>query len=232
MFKRRLFVAAAALAWAGTVLPADELTAVERAWFAAAAPVLAYARQVGLPLDLVVQPQPTPGETPVGLAYVDGRCKLVLSMRGNPEAEATRASIPPGLFGPVVEAIAAHELAHCWRHVSGRWGSAPARADQADVLGRVAPEHAELLRDMWRTRREEGYADLVGLAWTLRHHPGHFTAVHAWHARLRAKQELDTGPHDTRVWVRLALDPGRFVAAPTIFEQVEPLWQDGLLAWL
>ena len=28
-----------------------------------------------------------------------------------------------------------------------------------------------LLKDMWRTRREEGFADLVGLAWTLQQHP-------------------------------------------------------------
>jgi hypothetical protein len=62
-----------------------DLTAIERTWLEAAAPVLSYARAQRLPLDIIVQPQPTPGETPLGMAFVDGRCKLVLSMRGNPE---------------------------------------------------------------------------------------------------------------------------------------------------
>ena len=31
-------------------------------------------------LDIMVQPQPAPGETPLGMAFVAGRCKLVLSM--------------------------------------------------------------------------------------------------------------------------------------------------------
>jgi len=48
--------------------------------------------------------------------------------------------------------------------------------------------------------------------------------------QLRADQAVDTGPHDTRVWVRLAGDPTRFVQADSIFEQVEPLWTAGLLA--
>jgi hypothetical protein len=102
---------------------------------------------------------------------------------------------------------------------------------QAESLGgRLTPEQIELLSDMWRTRREEAYADLVGLAWTLQHHPGHYDAVHAWHVRFRAEQAVDTGPHDTRVWVRLAGDRARFASAASIFDQVEPLWRAGLEA--
>ena len=83
---------------------------------------------------------------------------------------------------------------------------------------------------MWTTRREEAYADLVGLAWTLQHHPSRFAAVHAWYVRLRADQVLDTGPHDTRVWVHMAGDPARFPSVASIFEQAQPLWTAGLLA--
>jgi hypothetical protein len=129
----------------------------------------------------------------------------------------------------VVEAIVAHELAHCWRQLSGRWGVPPRGAEEGQGLARVSPADAAVLREMWRTRREEGYADLVGLAWTLRQHPDRYAEVHAWNQRFRAQQTLATGPHDTRVWVRLASDPTRFVPAPTIFEQVEPLWLAGLL---
>ncbi len=208
---------------------AVDLTATELTWLEAALPVLSYARAQRLPLDIIVQPQPTPGETPLGMAFVDGRCKLVLSMRGNPEAQATLDRIAPALRGPVVEAIAAHELAHCWRHLRQRWGSLPAGMQPAKLGGRLTSEQISLLDEMWRTRREEAYADLVGLAWTLQHHPEVYAEVHAWHVRLRAEQAVDTGPHDTRVWVQLAGDPARFAPADSIFEQAEPLWEAGIV---
>ena len=209
---------------------AVDLTPTERNWLDAALPVLTFARQQALPLDIIVQPQPAPGETPMGMAFIDGRCKLVLSMRGNPQAQAMLDGIGPGLVGPVVEAIAAHELAHCWRHLQRHWGTVPPTVKESVGLQRVSPEHAELLRDMWRTRREEGFADLVGLAWTLRHHPTRYAEVHAWNVALRAEQAVDTGPHDTRAWVRLAADPQAFGVGGSIFEQVQPLWRAGMLA--
>ncbi len=208
---------------------AVDLMATERAWLEAAAPVLRFARAEGMPLDIIVQPQPTPGETPLGMAFVAGRCKLVLSMRGNPEAQATLDRIEPALRAAVVEAIAAHELGHCWRHVTRSWGTLPAGLHDVTAFNRLSVEHADLLKDMWRTRREEGFADLVGLAWTLKHHPSRYEAVHAWTVRLRAVQDVDTGPHDTRVWVRLAGDRSRFLPGLSIFEQVQALWVAGML---
>lgn len=208
---------------------ATELTPTERAWLNAALPVLSFAQEQALPLDIIVQPQPTPGETPLGMAFVSGRCKLVFSMRGNPEAQATLDRIEHGLLGPVVEAITAHELAHCWRHLQNHWGTLPGSVKVSSHLDQVPADVADILRDMWRTRREEGYADLVGLAWTLQHHPSQYAEVHAWHVALRAEQWLDTGPHDTRVWVRLAADPRRLGGEGSVFERVEELWQAGLL---
>jgi hypothetical protein len=214
----------------GPVAAGVELSAIERRWLEAALPVLGYARDERLPLDIVVQPQPTPGHSPLGMAFVDGRCKLVLSMRENTEAQATLDRMPPGLVGPVVEAIAAHELGHCWRHLRRTWGTLPAGLHAVSLAGRLPPEQVDLLDDMWRTRREEAYADLVGLAWTLQRHPARYAEVHAWYTRLRAVQAVDTGPHDTRVWVRLAGDRARFAPTGSIFEQVEPLWRAGLVA--
>jgi hypothetical protein len=224
-----LLFAVSVLAWAGRARAAD-LTAAERAWLQAARPVLQYARDLSLPLDIVVQPQPTPGETPVGMAYLKGRCKLVLSMRGNPEAETMLARVEPALIGPVVEAIAAHELAHCWRHVSGAWGRLPTNLQDVSALDRLSPEHADLLREMWRTRREEGFADLVGLAWTLQQNPRQYEAVLAWNMTIRAHQPVETGPHDTRVWLRLAADRSRFTPAPTVFARAQDLWLAGMQA--
>jgi hypothetical protein len=209
---------------------AVDLTPIERAWLRAAAPVLAFARAEQMPLHVLVQPQDTPGQTPMGMAFIEGRCVLVLSMRGNPEAQATLDRMPPGLQGPVVEAIAAHELGHCWRHLRQTWGTLPSGLVELSGFSQVTAEQAVLLKDMWRTRREEGFADLVGLAWTLLHHPQHYASVHAWHVRERAEQPVDTGPHDTRVWIRLAVDKARFPPAASVFEQVEPLWTAGLLA--
>ena len=230
MFERIVGALLAVLAIDGACAQADGLTPGERRWLAAAKPVLAFARVQAMPLDIIVQPQATPGESPQGMAFVDGRCKLVLSMRGNPQADAALDGVAPELVDTVIEAIAAHELAHCWRHLDRHWGELPGTMVDSSRLDTLPAEQAELLREMWRTRREEGFADLVGLAWTLQRHPEHYAEVHAWHVRLRAKQELDTGPHDTRVWVRLAADRGAFTGAPLIFERVRPLWMAGLLA--
>src|ERR1043165_5221130 len=68
---------------------AADLTETELRWLKGAWPVITYAEQAKIPLDIVVQPQATAGNAPLALGFVDGRCKLVLSMRGNPEAEAT-----------------------------------------------------------------------------------------------------------------------------------------------
>ncbi|HEX3138850.1 MAG TPA: hypothetical protein VHQ87_02275, partial [Rhizobacter sp.] len=141
------------------------LTDTEARWLALSWPAVAYARAQGLPLDIVVQPQPTPGNAPLAMAYVDGRCKLVLSMRGNPEAQATLDEIAPALLAPAVEAMAAHELGHCWRYVRGAWHTVPAgfAAGRESDGGRSSDRQRA---DMQQTRREEGFADLVGLAWT------------------------------------------------------------------
>jgi hypothetical protein len=39
-----------------------------------------------------------PGAAPLALGFVDGRCKLVLSMRGNAEAQSTLDRIEPDLL--------------------------------------------------------------------------------------------------------------------------------------
>ena len=192
MGSSRWFVFLAVSVLANPAAHALDLTATERAWLEAALPVLQFARTEGLPLDIIVQPQPTPGETPLGMAFVGGRCKLVVSMRGNAEAQATLDRIEPGLRNVVVEAIAAHELGHCWRHIKQRWGMLPAGLLDATAWHAVSTAHADVLRDMWRTRREEGFADLVGLAWTQLNHPARYAEVHAWHVRLRANLDLET----------------------------------------
>lgn len=204
------------------------LTDTETRWLQLSAPAIGYAREQGLPLDIVVQPQPTPGNAPLAMAYINGRCKLVLSMRGNPEAQSSLEAIPPDLLHPVVEAMAAHELGHCWRYVRGAWHTVP--AGFAPAQRETDPVRSQQLNEMQQTRREEGFADLVGLAWTLKKHPQHYAKVHAWLVHYRQDDTLPGSHHDTLAWVQLAAEPGAFTAAGSLFEQAWPLWQQGLRA--
>jgi hypothetical protein len=208
--------------------PAADLTDLEMRWLKAGWPVIAYAKQKEMPLDIVVQPQSRAGDAPLAMGFVDGRCKLVLAMRGNPEAQATLDRIGPPLLGPVVEAMVAHELGHCWRYMQGDWHTLPVGfLDLADDSN-GDPELTRLRRDLRETRREEGFADLVGLAWTWAHHPLEYRRVHAWLHGVRGDQPVPGAHHDTRAWVSLAKDPTAFPAAATPFEQARAVWRQGL----
>lgn len=226
---KQIFVACtcwlAGLAWAD-----GGLTATENRWLKLSWPAVTYAKAQGLPLDIVVQPQPTPGNAPLAMAFVDGRCKLVLSMRGNPEAAATLDAIPTTLLSAAVEAMAAHELGHCWRYVRGAWHTLPAGFAAAHEAAPTDPLLGPQLREMQQTRREEGFADLVGLAWTQRYHPQRYAEVHAWLVNFRDDVTYAGSHHDTLAWVRLAAAPGVFEATGSPFEQAWPLWQQGLRA--
>lgn len=222
------FACAAALSASAACAGAADLTDTEQRWLKGAMPVIAYAEQQKLPLDIVVQPQPTPGKAPLALGFVDGRCKLVLSMRGNPEAEATLARIEPRWLGATLELMAAHELGHCRRYLDGAWRGVPAGFVTAAAPAGLSPELRDAWLDMKATRREEGYGDLVGLAWTRRHHPDAYAPLHAWLVGERSRDLQSGSHHDTLAWVRLAGDGSALVAGPSIFGAAAGLWQTGL----
>ncbi|HSV50650.1 MAG TPA: hypothetical protein VLJ57_00935 [Burkholderiaceae bacterium] len=205
---------------------ASELTPVEARWLKGVWPVVTFAKQVGLPLDIVVQPQPTPGTSPLALAYVDGRCKLVLSMRGNSQAQATLDRIEPALLDATLELMAAHELGHCRRYLDGAWFGVP-----AGFIANVPEIPSPLLRavylNMKAVRREEGYGDLVGLAWTQQRHPQHYEKLHAWLVEERSRDLIPGSHHDTLVWIRLVAS-GTTLADPSIFRRASVLWTQGL----
>jgi ADP-ribose pyrophosphatase YjhB (NUDIX family) len=206
---------------------AAELTAMETRWLQAAAPVLAHAKTLNLPIDIVVQPQAGPNDVPMAMGFDGKRCKLVLTMRGNTDAEAILASVAPERRALMIEAMAAHEVGHCWRYAHGVWHALPAGFVDTDPEGDGSPAAARALREM---RREEGFSDLVALAWTARRHPEHYQAVLAWLTAVRSEQPVAGGGHDTLVWVRLAGDPAAFRREGIAFEAVDALWTAGLLA--
>lgn len=213
---------------AASAVGAAELSATETRWLQGMWPVVRHARATDVALDIVVQPQPAAGAAPLAMAFVDGRCKLVLSMRGNPEAQATLDRIEPELLDAALELMAAHELGHCRRYLDGRWFALPAGfvPGEPETIG---PELHDAWRDMQATRREEGYGDLVGLAWTQQHHPQLYARLHAWLLAERLREHVPRSPHDTLAWVRRAAG-GVVAEEASIFSAAAAVWQAGLAA--
>ena len=231
MFKSFLLAAAlCAASQAASSADAANLTALEQRWISSAYPVLEYARSVQLPIDIVVQPQAGPNDVPLAMGFADGRCKLVVSLRGNPDAEKQLAGVAPEAQGELIEAMAAHEIAHCWRYAQGAWHALPAGFVEVGDETAADPSLLAESKAMREMRREEGYADLVALAWTRRSHPADYARVHAWLSRVRAVQPVARSGHDTRVWVQLAADGKGFGTAAKPFEDAAPLWKEGLLS--
>ncbi|WP_432380320.1 hypothetical protein [Duganella sp. P38] len=203
---------------------AAELTAIEIRWLTAGAAVLNYAKQeLKLPIDITVQPQARAHDVPLALGYdqSQGRCKLVLSMRGNPGAEDILDSVPDAQRPLMIEAMVAHEIGHCWRYVQGNWHAVPAGFEERPLAAGAEAE----LRD---TRREEGYADLVALAWIHQRHPQQYASVAAWMRAVRAPAPA-AGTHSTLTWLQLAPSGAAFTPGLPIFEQASLLWRQGLL---
>ena len=209
---------------------AAELTPMETRWLQAAAPVLAYSQQLNLPIDIVVQPQAGPNDVPMAMGFEGQRCKLVLSMRGSGDPEAILAGVAPAQRTLMIEAMAAHEIGHCWRYAHGVWHALPAGfVDTDKEVSTDEVRIATLARELREMRREEGFSDLVALAWTARRHPEHYQAVLAWLGTVRADSPVTNGGHDTLIWVKLARDPADFKIDATPFEAVDGLWTRGLL---
>jgi hypothetical protein len=228
---RPAFVACATLSALPALGASSELTPTEQRWLDGATPVVAWAMKQGLPVEVLVLPQAKAGDAPLALAYTDeGRCQLVFAMRGNPAAAQTLESIPPALLQPVLEAMTAHEIGHCWRHRDGAFALLPQGFhDTPDAIEARQPtaELAAIAREMRITRREEAFADLVGLAWTRRHHAESWPEVLAWFDHARA-DETERGFHDTRHWLKLAHEPQAFASEDGPFEQAMTLWRRGL----
>jgi len=214
---------------AATVQAEPDLDAIETKWVQAALPVLDFAQAQGLAVDVVVKSTSEANDVALSMGVQDERCKLVLSLRGNPDAEATLTGIPVEQHPLFIEAMAAHELAHCWRYTQGMWHTLPAGFTESVTSG-DDEELAMKKRAMRATRREEGFADLLALAWTLNRHPNDYATVHAWLTGVRKDQPMLGSYHDTRAWLRLAKSAAAFPAVPSLFEQVQSVWLAGLRA--
>jgi hypothetical protein len=215
-----LLLLSSSLAWRPAVCA--ELTSMETRWLTAGLSVITYARQeLKLPVDITVQPQARANDVPVALGYHQGRCKLVLSLRGNPGAEDILSRVPAPQRALMIEAMFAHEIAHCWRYAQGEWHAAPSGFEQRADASTIAT-----LRD---TRREEGFADLVALAWTQQQHPEHYADVAAWMRHVREPASASAvSSHGTLTWLQLAQTGDAFNSRLPLLEQAGSLWRQGL----
>ncbi len=217
---------AGALWWSASSHAAD-LTPLEQRWVDGMSPVIREARSSGLPLDVAVRPQASPDDSPVALGFVKGRCKLVLSLRGNPEGQAVLDRMPQGLEQPALELMAAHELGHCRRYLDGAWFGLPAGFSPGQMPDGLSPELQEAYRSMKSTRREEGYGDLVALAWIRQQHGERYAQLHAWLVSERRRDYVPGDHHDTLAWLQLARDPAA-LGQGSIFEAARPIWERAL----
>ncbi len=207
---------------------AAQLTETETRWLQAGSPVLAYAKQeLQLPIDIVVQPQAGPNDVPLAMGFADGRCKLVFSMRGNPQAEQVLDGVPAEQQKVLIEAMTAHEVGHCWRQAHGNWHALPSGFVEGPHEQLDNPELQALSKEMRDTRREEAFSDLVALAWTQRANAAQYKRVHAW--LMQVRQPVAHGSHNTRAWLQLAGNATVFDSEQNPFEQARVLWGKGLL---
>lgn len=209
-----------------SAVAAAKLTDLETRWLQAGQAVIAFAREQGLPIDIIVQPQDAPGAVPLALGYAAGRCKLVLSLRGNAQADSVLQGVLPMRHGLMMEAMTAHEIGHCQRYAQGDWHALPRGFVEPPSMqrGQLTP----LAQELRETRREEAYADLVALAWMHARHPGQYQDVLAWMRGVRAAGDGAGGSHATQAWLALAAGAGAFDESVSPFEQAQVLWRKGL----
>jgi CTP:molybdopterin cytidylyltransferase MocA len=145
---------------------------------------------------------------------------LVINVQGD------QPLLDPG----IIEAMVAHELGHCWRHARGDWHAWPAGFDaprpSSPTAVHAASQRAAHPDRVEAARREEGFADLVALAWTLQRDPAAYAFVHGWLTAQRADPAHDGAEHDTRAWVRAACDPAAFGPPGPLFERARRLWAE------
>ncbi len=206
-----------------------ELTEQEQRWLKAAAPLLAYAKQIRLPVDIVVQPQASADDVPLAMGFDGSRCKLVFSLRGNAQAEEVLNTVPLEQRALLIETMAAHEMGHCWRYAQGDWHVLPTGFVEVGDEPAANPALRGESRAMRQARREEGFSDLVALAWVQLRHPAQYAQVYAWLDQVRAQPSAG-GSHDTLAWIRLAKSGADFQPGAAPFEQARRLWSRGLSA--
>jgi hypothetical protein len=193
----------------------SSLTAQETYWVQSALPVLTYAKEMGLPISITVQPQPEPEAMPVALGMANGVCMLIFSMRGNELVETLLEGVPTDEQSFMIEAILAHEIGHCWRHVHSKWNTVPE--------GYKEPAEEKGIKAARFQQREEGYADLAALFWIKKNHPAAFADVYEW--LLNKREKMAAQPiYNTKEFLK-AVQSMTIEANETPFYRAQVVWE-------
>ncbi len=164
-------------------------------WVQAARTVLAQPDFQGLPVKLKVLTRRV-SESPASLRiHEDGRCTLMLQHKVNAtQAEQLAALAPTAVRDVFLQAVIAHELAHCWRQQD-----APERMSQVfTLLARAEREPALMPSALHARHQEETFSDVAALAWVERQYPSQYAQVLDVFVRLRSDVRYSGDSHDTR----------------------------------
>lgn len=181
-------------------VPALASEGSEQQWIAAARHAVAFGKAHGLDIVMEVeQGNGLSGHTPVGVWNENGRCTLVVSVRGNPTARRLEAMIDPPLLELFLQGAAMHEVGHCYRRLNGY----PHNEKLLPVVAWIGPVRDWFMR---RIRTEEAFADMTEIAWLARYHPERFDAMVEQIQRVR-RRFLEP-KHDTLAWLEGARRDG------------------------
>lgn len=134
-------------------------------------------------------------ESPTSLRiHENGTCTLMLQHRVNKDTQAMAELAPIAVRPVFLQAIVAHELAHCWRQQD-----APERMSEVfQLLERASREPALAGLALQARNQEEIFADVAALAWVERRHPSAYAEVLETFVRLRSDARFTAEVHNTR----------------------------------
>lgn len=149
-----------ALALSASVSLAQQTTPDEQTWIAGFMPVYNTAK-ADFPISLIVVSDPRSGDSPAAAQWdhTAARCLVQLRVRRNRAASSLLLGVSPEAKTAILEAVFAHEIAHCEQ---GRTGE-KLPSDRAYELA----------------------ADASALVYTAAHNPQFLPEVSAFFARIR-----------------------------------------------
>lgn len=163
-------------------------------WVAAAKVVQRDAFFQALPVKVTVPSKPVKDSPTSVRLNEDGSCTLMLQHRNNPHADAMAELAPAPVRSVFLQAIVAHEFAHCWRQQD----SPERMAEVIALLERAQKEPALAESALHAKNQEEIFSDVAALAWVEKRYPEEYPQVLQTFVKLRADSRFTAQVHDTR----------------------------------
>jgi hypothetical protein len=191
-------------------------------WEQVAAEMIQRPEFEALPLQIRPPRGQSLGGSPIEMQFQAGQCLLNLRTRGNPAAERLLAQALPEDRTLWMQAVLAHEIAHCWRW---QQGNDPGLQQLATLMGTASADAGAARQVQRQLGLEESFADVAALAWVATVAPQRFDAVLKAFQRLRGDLRLSSGPHDTRAALARVQREGFALGRPVFLAASELLQQ-------